>query len=131
MGASLRQSPASPGLAYSAQVLIFCGLLILMVDMWWPAAPAVTAFAFVAWGATRATAERFRSSPALVPVLCMHLAIYGGLYVLFLGATLHAAARDGCGLGIPAAIDLAASVGPVVGVLCVARGVLCATRLAE
>jgi hypothetical protein len=99
--------------------------------MWWPAAPAVTAFALVAMGATRATVERFRGSPALVPTMVVHLAVYGSLYAIFVGATIHAAMRTDAGIGFPAAIDLAGSVGLVAGVLCIVRDVLRETRFAE
>jgi len=111
--------------------MILYGLLILAVDMWWPAAPAVTAFALVAMGATKATVERFRSLPALVPALGLHLAVYGSLYALFIGATLHCAARGDGGIGYPTAIDLAASLGPAAGVLCIVRDALRQARLAE
>jgi hypothetical protein len=112
--------------------MIACGLAILIVNgIYWPAAPAVTACALVAWGATRVTVERFRRSPARVPMLFMHLVVYVGLYAIFVGATIHAAARADAGSVVPTAIDLAASLVPVAGVLCIVSDVLRGTRWAE
>ncbi|MEX2092022.1 MAG: hypothetical protein WD971_05060, partial [Pirellulales bacterium] len=82
-------------------------------------------------GATGATVARFRETPALVPVLVLHVAIYGGMYALFVGATLHAAARSDAGIGLPAAIDLAASLGPVAAALGVLGDILRGTHSAE
>jgi hypothetical protein len=112
--------------------MIACGLAILVVNSTcWPAAPAVTACALVACGATRVTIERFRGTPALAPMLFVHLVVYAGLYAIFVGATLHAAARADAGSVVPTAIDLAASLLPVAGVLCIVSDALRGTRLAE
>jgi hypothetical protein len=85
----------------------------------------------VALGATCVTRARFRGRVAAVPVLVLHLAIYGGMYALFVGATLHAAARTDAGIGLPAAIDLAASLGPVAAALGVLGDILRGTHSAE
>lgn len=114
-----------------APTLIGTGLLLLFASVSWPMLPTVTGMTLIGLGATGATAERFRGTPALVPVLVVHMAIYGGLYALFVGATLHAAARTNAGIGFLAAIDLAASLGPVTAVLCVLGDVLRGTRSAE
>lgn len=114
-----------------APALIGAGLLLLFASVSWPMLPVVTGMALIALGATGATVARFRGTQALVPVIVLHVAIYGGLYVLFVGATLHAAARNDAGIGLPAAIDLAASLGPVTAALCVLGDVLRGTRSAE
>ena len=71
--------------------LIAVGLLVLLAAAWRPAVPAVTGMALVALGATATTLTRFRGIPALLPVTLVHLAVYGSLYALFVGAALHAA----------------------------------------
>jgi hypothetical protein len=67
------------------------GLAILLAAMLCPGLPAVTGMALVALGTTQVTLARFRGTAAIVPVTFLHLATYGGLYALFVGATLHAA----------------------------------------
>jgi hypothetical protein len=57
----------------------------------------------------------------LFPVMIAHLATYGGLYALFVGAILHAATQTDSGLSTLAAVDLAASTLPIT--LAAARGV--------
>jgi len=95
-------------------VVIAVGLASLILAMLWPGMPAVSAMALVALGATSVTLARFRGTPALVPVMLLHLTIYGSLYALFVGATLHAAAtRSVDGLNLFAAADLAASALPM------------------
>ena len=94
--------------------LIAVGLMMLFAAPWISAMPVVTAMAILALGATDATLARFRGAPAIVPVLLMHAATYIGLYSLFIGATLHAAAAASpAGLGLWAALDLAASSLPM------------------
>jgi hypothetical protein len=90
-------------------LLIALGLTFLTAAMLWRGVPAVTAMALVAFGATSVTLARFRRTPAILPIMLAHLAIYGGLYALFIGATLHAAARPGTGLSGIAIVDLALS----------------------
>jgi hypothetical protein len=118
-------------MASLAPAIIACGLIILALAAWWPAAPVVTAFALVAMGATCVTAQRYRGKPALAPTMCVHLAIYGALYALFVGAAIHGAARGTAGSTLPTSIDLAASLGPIVGVLCIVRDALRETRFAK
>ncbi len=95
-----------------APTLIGAGLLVLFASVNWPMLPVVTGMALIGLGATGTTIERFRRSPAFVPVLVMHLAIYGGLYAIFVGATLHVATQSDAGIGLLAVIDLAVSLGP-------------------
>jgi len=85
------------------------GLVLLVVSIWLPATPVMTALSLVAMGATDATLARFRGTQSLLPVLLLHIATYGSLYALFVGATLHAASRSGAGVGTPAAADLVTS----------------------
>jgi apolipoprotein N-acyltransferase len=76
--------------------------------------PTVTAMTLVAYGATSATMARFRNSPEIMPIVLVHLAIYGGLYALFVGATLHAAfTGSGIGLSGVSVADILLSVGPL------------------
>lgn len=80
----------------------------------WPDLPAATGMALVALGATQVTLARFRGTAAIVPVTLLHLAAYGGLYTLFVGATLHAATtRPNAMLGAAATADIALSIVPI------------------
>lgn len=104
--------------AERAPILIAAGLAMILAAAWVPAMPVVTAMAILTVGATEATLARFRGSPAVVPVLLMNVATYVSLYGLFIGATMHAAAAASpVGLGLWAALDLAASVLPMAVVL--------------
>jgi hypothetical protein len=96
-----------------APVWICIGLAMLLAAPRWPALPEVTAMGLVALGATGVTLARFRGTPALLPVLAMHATVYGTLYVLFVGAAIHAATRGDAGPSLPAAVDLVASAWPV------------------
>ncbi len=113
MGASLLQPPTAIRAAQTAPGLIGIGLSVFVLSVWWPVVPVITAFALVALGATGSTLTRFRGRASGAPVLMLHLAIYGSLYALFIGATLHAHARDDAGSGHLAAVDLVASIWPV------------------
>jgi hypothetical protein len=98
----------------SGPVSIAAGLPILAAAMLWPVVPAVTAMALVALGATSATLTRFRGRDFVLPVVLAHVVIYGTLYALFVGATLHASdARHGGSLGFIATVDLVLSLGPL------------------
>ena len=101
----------------TGQAAITFGLALLVVNAWFPAGPVVTAMSLVALGATNATLARFRGQAALIPVITVHLATYGGLYALFVGATMHSAVYSESGLGTLAAIDLAVSTLPMALVL--------------
>lgn len=93
---------------------IAVGLVILSAAMLWPGVPAVTAMALVAFGATSLMIARYRERPAFIPALFAHVAIYGSLYTVFVGATLHAAAsRSGAGLSGVSMADLAFSIVPL------------------
>lgn len=91
------------------------GLAILAATLCFPAVPAVTAMALVAWGATSLTVARFRATPALPLVCTAHLAIYGLLYSLFVGASLHAAVAHAHGkIGLVTTLDVVVSVVPML-----------------
>jgi hypothetical protein len=92
---------------------IAAGLAILAAAILSPGVPAVTGMALVALGATIATTRRFRSPATIVPAMMLHLATYGSLYALFLGATLHAATQSGSRLSIFNILDLALSICPL------------------
>jgi hypothetical protein len=97
----------------SGTTLIAGGTALLLVSVCRPQMPAVTAMALVALGATDVTLARFRWSPAVVPILVLHATTYGGLFALFVGAVLDAAARSSSStLSFPLALDLAASTLP-------------------
>jgi hypothetical protein len=89
------------------------GLAILIAAAVWPAAPIVTAMAFIALGATEITLARFRGTAAFLPVVIIHAVVYAALYGLFFGAKLHGAHVSISGLGIWALSDLAISVIPI------------------
>ena len=88
--------------------------MLLSVE-WWPAAPMVTGMAIVALGATGVMLDRVRRSPARWPVMLVHLAVYGSLWAIFVGAVLHAAhARSGPRLEALAILDVLLSVVPML-----------------
>ena len=111
--------------------LIVAGLVVLVAAVCWPALPVVTGMALVALGASLATVERFRGTPLAAPVLIGHLATYGAMYVLFVGAVLHAASRTSGGIGWAIAIDLAISIWPLAIAAGFVIDVLRDRRLAE
>lgn len=131
MRASFSPLPTKSQTGDAAPALIAVGLSLLLLATWWPILPAATGMALIALGATGATAERFRGTPALLPVLVAHLAIYGGLYALFVGAALHAAVPTNGRVGLAAAVDLAASIWPMAAVLGLVGDVLRGSRSAE
>jgi hypothetical protein len=91
-------------------LFIAVGLGVLLAAAWLPTLPVISSMALLAIGATRATLARFRGTPALLPVMLVHLAAYGGLYALYIGATFHEAATgDAPGLGLFQAADITAS----------------------
>ena len=88
---------------------------MLLSAEWWPAAPVVTGMAIVALGATCAMLARVRWSPARLPAMLVHLAVYGSLWANFVGAALHAAnTRSGPRLEVATAIDVLLSVVPML-----------------
>ena len=116
--------PMSPG-------LIAVGLLVLVAAGTWPLLPAVTGMALVMLGATMATVERFRGTPALAPIVVGHVAIYGSLYALFVGAVLNTTTSTSAGVGWSLAIDLAMSIVPLAATVRLVFDALRATRTAE
>ena len=92
------------------------GQATLIAAMLWPGLPAVSAMALVTLGATDVTLARFPRSAAMLPILVCHAAVYGGLYAIFVGATLDAAAsREGAAhqLNYIFGVDLALSIIPI------------------
>ena len=73
----------------SGPTLIAAGMSILLLAIWSPSLPAVTAMSLVALRATDVTLSRLRGTPALLPIILLHGITYGGLYATFLGAALH------------------------------------------
>jgi hypothetical protein len=110
----LSLSPNATQPALWGPSLVALGLAVLILAPWWPAAPVVSAMALLTLGATGATLARFGGSPSLRPILVVHIVTYAGLYVLFIGATLHAATKQGGGIGWQQAIDLSASLLPMI-----------------
>jgi hypothetical protein len=97
--------------AFRGPLVIAIGLGVLLVASWLPAVPVISSMALLAVGATSVTLARFRGTSALLPVMLVHSATYGGLYVLYFGATLHKAATgDASGLGLFQAADMTASI---------------------
>jgi hypothetical protein len=94
-------------------VWIGIGLGLLVANFWCTAVPVVTPMALVALGATAATADRFSGIPHGYLVIVLSLAVYCGLYALFVGATLHSAgAWVGHHIGALQVTDLIASAWP-------------------
>jgi hypothetical protein len=87
----------------------------------WPAVPVVSGMALVALGATQVTIERFRCRPHGFLVVGLNLAVYCGLYAVFVGASLHLAEMSaGHHLRAAGAIDLAASALVILATLAAA-----------
>jgi hypothetical protein len=104
----------SAQLARHSTSLIAVGLALLTAAMSSPAWPAVSGFALVALGATGVTTTQLKRGPEAVPLLAVHLFTYASLFLLFVGATLHASASGpAVGLQSGQSLDLAASLGPM------------------
>jgi hypothetical protein len=73
------------------QMLIAMGLAILFVAFCWPAAPVVSGMALIALGATLEVVARLGGASRFRPLVVVHAAIYGNLYLVFVGAVCHAA----------------------------------------
>lgn len=109
----LSSSPTLVATVVRSQVLIAFGLVVLLTSKWLPATPPISAMAILTLGATDATIERFRNSPACMYVLVLHATIYGALYSIFIAATLHAAGKTPDALiGTATVCDLALSTLP-------------------
>src|SRR5262245_61816837 len=102
----------------AAPFLIGIGLVILVAASWWPI-PAVTGLSFIALGATTATVARFREPTALASPIALHFVVYSGLYVLFVGSSVHAAMRNSSEVGFVLAVDLILSLGPMAAALAI------------
>jgi hypothetical protein len=114
----LRNHESGPG-------LIAVGLILLLANGYSQAIPAITGMSLIALGATLAIASRFRRSSALPAVIVAHMLVYLSLYLLLGGAILHAAfAKSATGLSLLQSLDLAMSVGPIVGAIRIAIGAI-------
>jgi high-affinity Fe2+/Pb2+ permease len=81
----------------------------------------MTGIALVALGATLAVLSRFRSSATLRLVVAAHLCVYSTMYLLFVGAVLHAAmGRTGAGLNLVQGLDLGVSIGAIIAMFRIA-----------
>jgi hypothetical protein len=90
------------------------GLGVLILNGWSADVPVVSAMSLVALGATAITVDRYRGKWLGEIVVALNLVMYFGLYVLFVGSTVHrATSQSDHRLGIAAAIDLAVSVLPL------------------
>lgn len=95
--------------------MIAVGLIFLVANSYSSAIPVTCGMALIALGATLVVVSRFRRSPALPAVIAAHLLVYISLYLLLVGAVLHAAfAKSTSGLSLVQSLDLAMSVGPMV-----------------
>jgi hypothetical protein len=107
-------SPVSSRSTYWGHAWIGAGLTLLLLNAWNPAVPAVTAMGLVALGATGVMAARFRGTQYGFLVVILNFAVYGLLYALFVGATIHSsAALASARIDAPKAIDLVASAWPM------------------
>jgi hypothetical protein len=65
-------------------------------------------------GATGATTSRLKRDRTALPILAVHSLAYASLYLLFVGARVHASAAGSvAGLRLAQSLDLAASLGPM------------------
>lgn len=71
--------------------------------------------AILTLGATDATIERSRNSPACLSVLVLHATTYAALYGVFVAASLHAAGKmPNATVSAATACDLALSTLPIL-----------------
>ncbi|MEX2317226.1 MAG: hypothetical protein WD669_08745 [Pirellulales bacterium] len=98
----------------SAAAIIASGLALLVAAACWPAAPAVTAMALVALGATSLTLPRLVHQQNAPILIAAHLFVYVSLYLLFVGAVWHGAtAGPRAGWHLWQSLDLLASLWPM------------------
>jgi hypothetical protein len=118
-------SDAFERLGKHGPAMIAVGLIFLVANCYYSTIPVTSGMALIALGATLAVVSRFRRSPALPAVIVAHLLVYLSLYLLFVGAVLHAAfAKPTGGLSFLQSLDLAMSVGPMVGAVRIAIGLI-------
>jgi hypothetical protein len=94
--------------------LIAIGLGVLLIAVYWPATPVVSAMALIALGATGATVPRMLGLSTAMLLLIVHLFVYSSLYLLMFGSVCHSA-RSGmpqAGLSLTL-IDVALSLWPM------------------
>jgi hypothetical protein len=116
-------SSAFERLSKHGPAMIAVGLIVIVANAYYPPVPVLTGMALIALGATLVVVSRFRRSPALPAVIVTHLLVYFSLYLLLVGAILHAAfAKSATGLSFLQSLDLAMSVGPIVGAVRIAFG---------
>jgi hypothetical protein len=116
-------SNAFERLSKHGPAMIAVGLICLFANSYSSAIPVTSGMALIALGATLAVVSRFRQSPALPAVIVAHLLVYLSLYLLLVGAVLHAAfAQSTTGLNLLQSLDLAMSVGPIGGAVRIAIG---------
>jgi hypothetical protein len=96
--------------AFPPGAQIFTGLVILVVVMMFPGAPACTGVALVALGAATLATERHGSSVTRTPLLLAHMLVYAAIYLMFVGATLDAASRRASELSTIERLDLVLSM---------------------
>jgi hypothetical protein len=102
----------------SGSAFIAVGMTLLGLAMCWPNLPVITAVALVALGATEVTLARYGGTRMAAAVLLLHAATYGGLYALFIGATLAAAATSPAGgISVSTVLDLSFSTIPAAAAL--------------
>jgi hypothetical protein len=126
MRRSILSFPAGMRSAIKGPECIGIGLAILMLNGLWPVVPVLSAMALVALGATSVTVRRLCTTRNAAFLVALNLLVYCGLYILFVGATLHLAFVVGHQLGALAAIDLVLSAVPLgmaVNQTCSALGV--------
>jgi hypothetical protein len=111
----------------SGPVLIAVGLGLLIADGYCRAMPVISAVAIIALGATRVVGLRFGNSPARQALVAAHLVVYSSLYLLFVGAVIHAAfVKPAAGLSILQAMDLTTSALPIIASIRIALGSIAA-----
>lgn len=118
-------SAALERLSKHGPALIAVGLIFLVANSFSSAIPVISGMALVALGATLVVVSRFRGSPALPAVIAAHLLVYLSLYLLFVGAVMHAAfAKSTSGVSPLQILDVALSVGPIAAAVRVALAVI-------
>ena len=101
--------------------MIAVGLIFLVANCYYSTIPVTSGMALIALGATLAIVSRFRCSPALPALIAAHSFVYSTLYLLMVGAVLHAAfAKSATGLSLLQTLDLAMSMGVIAGAVRIA-----------
>jgi hypothetical protein len=107
--------------------LIAAGLVVLLAAEYWSGIPVISGTALIALGATLAVVSRFRYSSTLPALVITQLFVYLILYMLFVGAVIHAAfAKIDGSMTLLQGFDVGLSVMPMIAAVRIAIAAIAA-----